>query len=326
MNIEGGGVSAGGVSLSAGPTLGSTISMGSIETGPVGGFSPNIINEGPVAGAFLENTMPMTQSPFGLQKEIIFNPSVIQQAEKVAVRAWENSNQGDIEIEQIKVITPPMPELGFAYPLIEPGEDEEVKLIALTQMAPVSESKNKAATIPSIKFHSEPKKEEVAEEQVAVESGLEDQVSKKEEKDAHEVSQKRFLVDESALLTRLAQLRQAIDLAGGMLSGEVVKNLMPHENDSNRSEALKADDPYKEYPDGGYEETLASLGLLGKLNSEQEAYNKGRKVIEENGPVRKGKNGQGAPEDHIWKTYEHFPVKPSLVYLEVENRKLKKAA
>ncbi|MDP3973213.1 MAG: hypothetical protein Q8P92_00065 [Candidatus Daviesbacteria bacterium] len=320
MNIEGGGA------LSVGPAISPAVSLGTMEGGPVGGFSPSIINEGPVAPAFLENTMPITQNLFGLQKEIIFNPSVIQQAEEVAARAWENSNQDDLEIKQIKVITPPMPELGFAYPLIEHGEDEEVELIALTQAVPVYESKNKVATIPSIQSHSEPKKEEMAEEQVAIESGLEDQISKKEEKDARKVSQKRFLVDESALLTRLAQLRQAIDLAGGMLSGEVVKNFMPQENDSNRSEALKVDDPYKEYPDGGYEETLASLGLLGKLNSEQEAYNKGRKVIEENGPVRKGKNGQGAPEDHIWKTYEHFPVKPSLVHLEVENRKLKKAA
>lgn len=99
MGVEGGTISAGG----GGPSIGG---------GPTIDIGSTIVNEGPVAPKFLENTMPLSINKFNPIGEINFNPVkgkevaaeplVIQQAEEIAATAWENSEPVSV-IEQAVV-------------------------------------------------------------------------------------------------------------------------------------------------------------------------------------------------------------------------------
>lgn len=129
MNIEGGTISTGAAAgsaisagLAVGPSNGGNIGLG-IEGAS---FSPTIVNEGPVALKFLENTVPLSfNKPIG---EIIFNPQVVEptpiglverlseplvirQAKEVVAAAWKATEP---KVSPVEALTPVIERVSIA--------------------------------------------------------------------------------------------------------------------------------------------------------------------------------------------------------------------
>lgn len=173
-----GSVSAGssvGAAVRVGPSIGPSI--GSIAgRGFEGakGFTPTIVNEGPVAPKFLENTMPLSfNEPLG---EIIFNPfkskeaslesevttpSVIQQAEEVAATAWKVSEPVSVVAQAEGIAVRAWETTEPKVKMLKQVFDREIQTESVQyDLVPVSEPTiarfSEPAPLPGVKVRTQP--------------------------------------------------------------------------------------------------------------------------------------------------------------------------
>ena len=258
MTVEGGTVSAGsggpsvgGVGVSAGLAVGAPGG----EFGPGAGIGSTIVNEGPVAPAFLENTMPLTfNKPLG---EISFNPfkggeipsepvSVIQQAvvpsgtrqaEQVAAKAWElplaspgeTLEASGVGLAVNSLVRTPEPAI---VRLPNPARGLDVRVITNPFLAPKVETApqrmaqnrvesrviNRVASMPSIYTHSQAQTEQVVEEKLQAKEKKEDKAA---EKNSEEQSVAKIKIVEAVKVTQLR--RSAVYEAARQVKEEAEK-------------------------------------------------------------------------------------------------------
>lgn len=283
----------------------------SVEGGSIGGgvAAPVVVNEGPVSLSALENTMTIAKfEPVG---EIVFKPSppsVIEQAEAVAAKAWEapQLNEADttaslrasakqsnssVILSEIAAVAPeggPRND-NFILPQIEPVILPRIEpapaLQASPVLEPVAKSRVSHQVAPAISPQPLLQEQEVEEEVLEKIEQAEPEDSLEEEE---EIEKRLFLEDEKASAVRRFEIKQAIKLAKlSTIVGSVVARFLPGEHAGNRSQAL-----HEKGPDGSYEETVEAIASSGEFSSPEQAEKRFDEIVAENKPVKNSKEGR----------------------------------
>lgn len=322
MNVEAG-------TISGGPDMGAAIST----VGSIG----QIVNEGPVAPAFLENTMPLSVNRFNPIGEIIFKPSeplVIQQAESIASEAWAASEPlkaeavvaeanhwlgVDVMLEGVlsEVEGRPIASIQNEDSIASPASGAASLQNDRRMVNPQVETVVASQLVPN-----EQEAEEVIEEKVAVEES-------KESLEEEDLMQKRlYLEDEKASGQRRYEIKAAIleakaeaerlGLTG--ITGWLVAKFLPAEHEGNRSQALK-----EQGPDGSYLETVQAIALSGEFDSEAAAQERFNEIVTKKKPVKNGQEGNPVKNEDVARVFKYRIVKPPLAY-EITVKRVKQKA
>lgn len=118
----------------------------------------------------------------------------------------------------------------------------------------------------------------------------------------------RYVLDEKAYGQRVFEFKTAVDQMGEEFEGQAVVDLLPGENDNNRSGILKEIDPNKQIPDGSLIEAREEFARL-KFTSKQEAKDKAYALVSEKEPARKDQYGRGLKEGSLERIYKYRPLK-----------------
>lgn len=316
MSVEGRGVSAGGgVGISVGPAVGPSVGIGSI-----------IVNEGPVAPAFLENTMPLTLNSFKPLGEIIFNPepkpavlaqveqvaatawnvsepvSVIQQAEEVAARAWEATE-------------PKVQSIG--YPVLNHVLDKEKAVVPVIEWTPIpnviqvqkTKTVYQQASAVAIPSPQEKLVEQiVAEEEIDVKDREEKRMAASEEEEIESIRLKN-VVDVPVSEQREHEIEQATDKAEAEAIAEGIEGIegwrivkfLPHQHPGNESGIIRNTG----LRDGSLDETeqeLAAKKFVSKTEVKQRAA---AIVSKEKPPVKQDRDGQLVKDQDVARVFKH---------------------
>ncbi|MBI2329985.1 hypothetical protein HYU94_01200 [Candidatus Daviesbacteria bacterium] len=214
-----------------GPAL---ASFGEAMKAPLG----NIVNEGPVGGGFVEGFRPMNvtdittintggaAAPLG---EILFKPqsepTVIQQAESVAVAAWEKSKLSVPEPKEVllmparEVIMPQVEPMAvpfvapniWEYPIpavaVSPALAPAIGTQAKTETRSFTQSTQAVASQPALQ-----EQEEIVEEKVLIKQ---DQKDKAEVEEGEDFSESRIKIVEAEKVSneRRKKIRKAVKKA-----------------------------------------------------------------------------------------------------------------
>lgn len=330
MSVEGGSIGSIGA-VSAGPSIGPSI--GSISGRGFegrGGFSPSFVNEGPVAPAFLENTMPLTLNKFNPIGEIIFNPatSVLNQAEEVAAAAWENSEPVSViqQAEQVaekawEVWKPEGRMVQFKAEPIVPSEADRIQVIrvleATTQagIKPEVSKKWVVNALPVTQAQARPDSQaqtwtetiqQVVEQQEVIEEEKNDQQLETSKKEQSREIRRRYVVDDKALSQIVVEVKAAVVKAkevavklGIRLTGLLVDKFLPGQHPGNESEVVKG-----KGPDGSIPERKEAIKAHGEFSSELEAENTAVRIAYEKPPVAIRPDGQPVSTEDIYRVYK----------------------
>jgi len=322
MNVEGGGSAGVG-----GPSVGGEFGLGV-------SFGSTIVNEGPVAPAFLEGTMPLSLNAGKPAIEIISNPfkggevapgsapileapvfeplrvsEVLTEAESIIRgqpgRGLPASREVSAQVSPGVILAPrPMAfiwtEPAILYPQHDVLDQPQTKIalgraVSTEPRTNIAQStKSEVVTLPHQQILEE---EEVITEKKVVES---------EETEVEEIEELRlkYLLDEAVSAERVYELDQAIELAGQEIRND------GNERGDKEVEGWRIVKFLRLHTglisqiakhrgiDGSLDETVEDL-LVRKFASRKEAKEKSREIVAQNEPVRRGKEGKTVREGAV---------------------------
>lgn len=297
------------------------------EFGTSVGIGSTIVNEGPVAPEFLENTMSVSLSSFKSTGEIIFNPfkgkeissepvNMIQQAEEVADAAWELSLASQSSTLEDKVVgyiesrprssvtTPVVPDVIQAQrteTALEAAGMVDLSSKLVTFIQPEVKSVVQPALVVPIPLAREQQiRQEVKEEEVLVEEkpdGIFEQTDKEEERILH-------TEDEHAALQRVREIIAAAVKIG--FDGQQIASLI-YEHQGNRSQELNIVDPDMRLTDGSLEAVKEELSSK-KLSSLTDVAKNARELVSKHKAIKRGKEGKKVADQDMAKVYRKSPT------------------
>lgn len=289
MSVEVGGIGSVAAVASVGPAVSAGISLGA-KFGPslIGpeSYTPTIINEGPVASNFLENSVTLVKfNPIG---EIQFSSPSAGQAAIEPLQAPEVLVEPEVVRPTWGVVTPQekplvipqvLPEVGF--PSLEPETKTEAETAVSSKTAPTTLTQPKTQEI-----------EEVEEEKVAA---TEDQQAEDEIEDSTESFLKVKLVEAVKVSQkRKKKLRVAINRV--IKEGKRLREFLSGGFWNDKSPIAG------EGEDGTLELTVKSVesNLIEDATSQQLEQIVDQ-AVEENIPVEQGEGGRDATVEDIEK-------------------------
>lgn len=252
-----------------------------------GVYLPTVINEGPVAPKFLENTMPIA---IGKLNPVVAKPMVMPRIEPMAV-PW-------------------------ILPKVRPALEIQPK------SHPVIETR--AVNQPTQAIRPALEEQEVKE---LVEEKQEVKDSKESMEEEEVMESFLYIEDKEVSMERRHEIRQAIikarveteRLGLKKIAGALVAKFLPVEHEGVRSQVVK-----EKGPDGSYEETIEAIAGTGELESEEEAVRRFDLVVAEKKPVKNGKEGIPVEIRDIARVFKYRFLKPVQAHVEVINRVKKK--
>lgn len=327
MNVEGGTISAGvggpsiggGVGVSVGPAVGPSIGIGS-----------TIVNEGPVAPAFLENTMPLPLNNFKPIGEIIFNPfrggpSVVEQAEQAAAVAWENPQAVSV-VEQAEMVAAKAWELPVAsqgqaleatksevavnsivktaepaivsFPESARGLDEAPKVETvplIMQESPESRATKTVTRVILTPTQSQVQTEQVVEEEKVFKKDKKEDQTQARKSEKQSVSKIKFTEAVRISKNRISALKEALKKTKTEgLSTKWLRKFLGKTYWGQQSPIAR------EGFDGTLEPTVRELEAYGsEIKSDQEAENASAQAVSNHIPVEAGEGGRPATEEEV---------------------------
>lgn len=290
------------------------------------GFS-SIVNEGPFRGS-LEGFRPMNASDINTIDKggtIAPNrPSVVEQAEAVAAKAWEASeplvpaevvSQAQVLISQAQTKTVWMTD-HFTQPKSVVIAQAEPMVLPWVEPAPALQVSPSPLPQPLLK---EQEVEEIVTEKITKE-----ETGMVEEEEIEKIRRK-YVVDERALSQVVvefkAAVRKARELAGKLgikITGKLISKFLPGQHPGNESEAVKG-----KSPDGSIPDRQQSVEELGELSLDTQAEDKVVKVAYEKPPIKIRSEGEQVRDVDIQRVYQYHLTKPKPV-TEVVVRIVKK--